>query len=44
MYMVGLLVAFLGLMAANQVQAGSGCLLACGSNIGYAVGSGVISR
>jgi hypothetical protein len=41
-YFIGIMVAFLGLLAANQVQAGSWCALACDGNISYADGSGVI--
>ena len=40
--MIGLLVAFLGLLAANRVQADGYCGLACISDIGYADGSSVI--
>jgi hypothetical protein len=41
-YVFGILVAFLGLLAAGQVQADAACYLACVSDISYADGSGVI--
>lgn len=41
-YFFGIVVAFLGLLAAGQVQADGLCALACISDIGYADGSDMI--
>ena len=41
-YVFGVLMAFLGLLAAGQVQADAACSLACIADLSYADGSGVI--